>query len=99
MLGSFDSHLGLPSQQSRNQESDKRICWEWNVQRERGTRCSPFEIMYGSPIITRALNRARGVHTVRAPTAEERAELEQCGGDDHWHRGSEGKHRSAVKDN
>ena len=34
--------------------------------------------MYGSPVVTRALNRARGVHTVRAPTAEERIELEQC---------------------
>jgi hypothetical protein len=42
-----------------DQESDKRICWEWNSQRKRGVGFSPFEIMYGSPLITRALNRAR----------------------------------------
>ena len=74
----FNARMQAANDYPGDQESDKRICWEWNIQRKRGTRFSPFEIMYGTPVITRALNRARGVHTVRAPTAEERAELEQC---------------------
>ncbi len=35
------------------------------------------ELMYGAPAVTRALNLARGVHTLRPPTAEERAELQE----------------------
>ena len=74
----YNARMQAANDYPGDQESDKLICWEWNIQRKRGTGFSPFEIMYGSPVVTRALNRARGVHTVRAPTAEERTELEQC---------------------
>ena len=56
--------------------TDARITFEWNIQRKRGTGFSPYELR--SPAVTRALNLARGVHTLRPPTAEERVELEQC---------------------
>ena len=74
----FNARMMATNDYPGDTESDARITWEWNIQQRRGTGYSPYQLMYGAPVVTRALNHARGVHTLRPPTAEERAELEQC---------------------
>ncbi len=59
---------------------DSCVAFEWNEQQKRHLGFSPFEVMFGTPVVTQAINYARGVMGPRArePTAAERAELIEC---------------------